>query len=216
VAGTPICPVFYLVSSISPRRRHPIASIFGDPKSTHRYLQDGISIERVGGVWCTSNFERDIVDTSWHASRDLGSTRPTGPDFLLCKEVGSWAGEVQPSDDLVSGLVWLWGVSQAGTFLQPSDDLVSGLVWLWGVSWAGEVQPSDDLVSGLVWLWGVSRAGTFLQPSDDLVSGIVWLWGVSRAGTVLQPSDDLVSGIVWLLRCFTSWWSGRPECWAFV
>jgi hypothetical protein len=75
--------VFYLVSSISPQRQTQIASIFGDLKSTLQYLHGDIGIKYVGGGLCTSNFERDIVDTSWHASRKMGSTRPNRPQFLL-------------------------------------------------------------------------------------------------------------------------------------
>jgi len=75
--------VLYLVSSISPPRQTQIASIFGDLKSTLQYLHGHIGIKCVGGGLCTSNFERDIVDTSWHASRKMGSTRPNKPQFLL-------------------------------------------------------------------------------------------------------------------------------------
>jgi len=75
--------VFYLVSSISPRKQTQIASIFGDLKSTLQYLHGDIGIKCAAGGLCTSNFERDIVDTSWHASRKMGSTRPNKPQFLL-------------------------------------------------------------------------------------------------------------------------------------
>jgi len=83
VVDMPKKRVFYLVSSISTQRQIQIASIFGDLKSTLQYLHGDIGFKCVGGGWCTSNFERDIVDTSWHASRKMGSTRPNRPQFLL-------------------------------------------------------------------------------------------------------------------------------------
>jgi len=83
VVDMPKKRIFYLVSSISMQRQTQIASIFGDLKSTLQDLHGDIGFKCVGGGLCTSNFERDIVDTSWHASRKMGSTRPNRPQFLL-------------------------------------------------------------------------------------------------------------------------------------
>jgi len=72
-----------LVFEISLPRHPGITPIFLDLESTHRALSSHTICERVRGGLCKKYFERDIVDTIWHASRKSATTRPNRPQFLL-------------------------------------------------------------------------------------------------------------------------------------
>lgn len=74
---------FSLVSTISPSKRLQIAPCPPDSESAQSYLSDDIVFMGIGGRLCFQNFERDIVDTSWHASRNTATIRPNKPSFLL-------------------------------------------------------------------------------------------------------------------------------------
>ena len=60
-----------------------ITSIFVVLKSTNQYLQGDIGIKWVGYRLCTSNFGCVHYFVFGHASRQMGSTRPHRPQFLL-------------------------------------------------------------------------------------------------------------------------------------
>jgi hypothetical protein len=98
-------PWFSLVLPITLSRPHQIASCPTDSESARSYLSNGTGFMRIGGDLGFENFERDIVDTSWHASRNTATTRPNNRHFLL-HEGKAWKSE---QVELILGLFNLVG-----------------------------------------------------------------------------------------------------------